>query len=350
MTMQGIRRHLLSSHRTLEEAATFLPLDEIAAADQATTDWQDNNTTGEEPSSPAAHISRAAAILNEMAGRLPQYEALLNSFLQQADEAPLPPANWPAVPAQQNSNSRQQAAKISARPLAPATSETPQLKEPDKKYTHILWDWDGNLARTLHVWLQAYRITLRENGFKLTDQQIAHSMGAFRQDLMTWGQSEAEANRIVGEAHARAVPQLPTVDLYPGGKEAVTTLSSLKIKQGIITTSKRAYVEPPLRHHGLQKYFGAIAAGDEGKQKPDREPVDRLLQTLGGPIGSVAIIGDSWKDLATARNAGIDSILFYPAEHSLFYDLETLLEYEPTHVVSSLYDVPDIVGLAKGGP
>lgn len=43
------------------------------------------------------------------------------------------------------------------------------------------------------------------------------------------------------------------------------------------------------------------------------------------------MIGDSDKDLGAARNFGIDSVLFYPAEHKKFYDLEKLKELEPTY-------------------
>ena len=55
------------------------------------------------------------------------------------------------------------------------------------------------------------------------------------------------------------------------------------------------------------------------------------------------MIGDSRKDLEAANNAGVDSILYYPAIHENSHDLEMLLTYEPTYVVKSLLEIKEIV-------
>lgn len=41
-----------------------------------------------------------------------------------------------------------------------------------KKYEYILLDWDGNLAKTLDVWLVAWRTVLNENGYFPSDEEI----------------------------------------------------------------------------------------------------------------------------------------------------------------------------------
>ena len=46
------------------------------------------------------------------------------------------------------------------------------------------------------------------------------------------------------------------------------------------------------------------------------------------------MIGDSRKDLEAAKNAEIDSLLFYPKSHSIFYDLKNLKTYNPTYIIT----------------
>ena len=40
------------------------------------------------------------------------------------------------------------------------------------KYTSVIFDWDGTLGMTLHLWLAAYRNTLQNLGFNYSDEVI----------------------------------------------------------------------------------------------------------------------------------------------------------------------------------
>jgi beta-phosphoglucomutase-like phosphatase (HAD superfamily) len=46
-----------------------------------------------------------------------------------------------------------------------------------KQYDYILLDWDGNLAKTLDLWLDTFRQVLDEEGFHPTDEEITASFG-----------------------------------------------------------------------------------------------------------------------------------------------------------------------------
>ncbi len=59
--------------------------------------------------------------------------------------------------------------------------------------------------------------------------------------------------------------------------------------------------------------------------------------------GKPLYIGDSDKDLGAAKNAGIDSVLFYPAEHKKFYNLDALKTYSPTYIVDDFRKIMTIV-------
>ena len=213
---------------------------------------------------------------------------------------------------------------------------------PTNSYSHVLWDWDGCLAKTLHLWVTNYAKTFEEEGIEKTREEIIASMGVFRRDIQTWGYSLKEANRIVKRTHDRAAPELRKVALYPHAKEVVRTLGLRGVKQAIVTKSQLHIVEPATRYHGIRRYLQTMVGGDsvhESQQKPHREPVEKALRILGGTAVRAIIIGDSGTDLKTAINAKIHSALYYPSENEEFYDLAELQKDNPTHTISDLREV-----------
>ncbi len=54
-----------------------------------------------------------------------------------------------------------------------------------KKY--ILLDWDGNLVKTLDIWLEACRIAIQNQGVVKSDKEISLSLGQFAQYFEKWG-------------------------------------------------------------------------------------------------------------------------------------------------------------------
>ncbi len=96
--------------------------------------------------------------------------------------------------------------------------------------------------------------------------------------------------------------------------------------------------------YDLTRFFQVIIAGDDTKNhKPHPEPLERAIERMGGTKEQAVMIGDSDKDLGAAKNAGVDSILFYPDEHKKFYDLSKLKAHEPTHIVSDFRQILEIV-------
>lgn len=61
-----------------------------------------------------------------------------------------------------------------------------------KTYKYILLDWDGNLARTLDIWLEACRSVVNKRGVFPTDEQIGASFGAFIDHMKEWGVEDTE--------------------------------------------------------------------------------------------------------------------------------------------------------------
>lgn len=211
-----------------------------------------------------------------------------------------------------------------------------------KKYKYILLDWDGNLAKTLDIWLEAFREVLESQGIHKSDNEIAMSFGQFPKYAENWGVADGE--QAMQDTDAIAKQRLPKVDLYPDALEVLQKLHETGRKLALISTSHRHNITDLLTSHAIDGYFDAIVSGDETtNHKPHPEPLEIGLKLLGGSKATAVMIGDSDKDLGAAQNAGIDSILFYPEEHKKFYDLEELKSHNPTHIVEDFKEILMIV-------
>ena len=208
-----------------------------------------------------------------------------------------------------------------------------------KKYDYFLLDWDGNLAQTLDIWLEACRIAFENKGLQLTDTEIAASFGAVVEHLVRWGVKDIDAT--VEEMDRLAKQKLLNVTLYPDVLEVLEGLKSADKKLALITTSVHENIEHLLDKHHISHFFDVVIAGDDVRHhKPHPEPLEKALQRLGVHDKNQAVmIGDSDKDLGAATNAEIDSILFYPPEHRKFYDLGKLKQLHPTYIVSDFREV-----------
>lgn len=211
-----------------------------------------------------------------------------------------------------------------------------------KKYEYLLLDWDGNLARTLHIWLDATRIVMERHGIYKSDNEIGASFGKMTTHFREWGITDPDA--AYEEADKIAKQALPEVELYPDALLVLEELHKAGKHLALITTSPHENVEHLLEKYDIRRFFEVIIAGDDVEHhKPHPEPLEKALVTLGGTKESAVMIGDSDKDLGAAANFGVDSILFFPEEHHKFYDYEILQALSPTYVVEDFKQVLETI-------
>lgn len=209
-----------------------------------------------------------------------------------------------------------------------------------KKY--ILLDWDGNLAKTLDVWIEACRIPLKKRGLNFTDEEIATCFGIPYERFTEWGIEDVDI--AIDEMDKLAVKLLPEVELYPDALFVLEKLKNSGKKIALITTSLRDNVIMLLDEYNLHDYFDTVIAyEDTTKHKPNPEPLEKALRELGGTKEDAVMIGDTDKDIVAANNAGVESILFFPDEHSKFYKLDELKKFEPTHIIADFRQLLELV-------
>lgn len=211
-----------------------------------------------------------------------------------------------------------------------------------KRYEYILLDWDGNLAKTLDLWLEAYKVVLTEEGYFPSDQEIASSFGKVQDYFASLGIKNAGA--VYDRADELGKKKLPEVELYPDALEVLGYFKDIGKTTALITATNRRHVSYLLERYKMHRLFDVVVAREDvTKHKPDPEPLHIALNKLGGTPEAAIMIGDSDKDLGAAANASIDSILFYPPEHTKFYRLEELKKLKPTYIVDDFRKIMGIV-------
>jgi pyrophosphatase PpaX len=213
-----------------------------------------------------------------------------------------------------------------------------------QKYRHILFDWDGTLAKTLDIWLVSLRNALQKRNYSFSDTEIGANYELFRKRFETEGHSGADD--IINEALDVADKNILNVELYPSAVDTLEKIHNFGRKIGLVTTSTHGQIDPLLKHFGLVDLFDSVICSDDTKmQKPDPEPILKAMQILGATHDSTILIGDSQKDILAAHGAGISSMLFYPKSHEKFHDIEMLKSLDPTYVIHSLKEINKIIYL-----
>ena len=211
-----------------------------------------------------------------------------------------------------------------------------------KDYDAYLFDWDGTLARTLEVWLELKRELYRKHGLELSDKQIVLSFGRVAKTLRECGVNEPEIEAILERMGRLSSERIPAAEFYPHAFEALKLLKAKGKKMALITTGWRDTINIILDKHQLHGFFDVIITGnDVTEHKPHPEGILAVLKALGVGKDMAVMAGDSDKDLVAAQNAGVDSLLFYPASHKIFYNFEELQACGPTYVLSSWQELID---------
>lgn len=211
---------------------------------------------------------------------------------------------------------------------------------PMKSFRAILFDLDGVLIDSYHLWFHLLNRTAADFGYPEISLAQFHP---------TWGQGiEADIRdffpgmtverliRFFKDHYASYTEHLVAL---AGGAEALRTVRHLPTggsrKLGCITNSQTSIATLALERVGLLKYFDEVlGADDAGCSKPEPGGVLMLCQRLEVAPTEALMIGDSRFDAMAAHAAGVSFLGLGMAE-------------PPT--IASLLELPDYLEREEGG-
>jgi pyrophosphatase PpaX len=200
----------------------------------------------------------------------------------------------------------------------------------------IIFDWDGTLAKTLHLWLIGYREGLQKQGHTFLDQVIAKDF-FYEHDEAALKYPNIDLEELVTYAREFVQQHITQLELYTGVEFVLDSLSHKKM--ALVSSSPRRLLEAGLEEHKLTKYFELVVAGDDvSKHKPHPEAFLQVIKYFDVSPEKTLIIGDAKTDILAGKAAGTKTCLFSPADNGMFYDFEASRTAEPDCEVQNLID------------
>jgi putative hydrolase of the HAD superfamily len=214
----------------------------------------------------------------------------------------------------------------------------------------VLFDLDGTLCRrtqdTERLYRRAFERTDVEpfgepgdlwqalDGPPDHDDRVGYLGAGFARVAAQYGRSDVDPLALAA-AFTDLVDD-SQVELRPGADAALDSVPPASI--GLVTNGPARRQEVKLDALGIADRFDtAVYAFDLARRKPHSLPFERAVSALGVDPGATLHVGDSLRyDVAGAQNAGITAA---------WIDDEGEAEtYTPDYVLSSLDDLPDVLG------
>lgn len=207
---------------------------------------------------------------------------------------------------------------------------------------HIIFDWDGTLARSLDLWLDGYRAVFRDHGHGFSDEVIARDF-FHNHEAVPAKYPDLSFGEIAQKVRAHVAERSAGVALYDGAIDALETLRDQGVVLTLVTSSARPILAPALATHGLERMFHSVVTGDDGfGHKPSTRPFEVTLDRAGVPAEATLVIGDSRVDIEAGRALGCQTCWFAPDQNALFHDFDSIRALAPDHEVRAAADIPSL--------
>ena len=178
----------------------------------------------------------------------------------------------------------------------------------------ILWDNDGVLVDTEHLYFLATRQTLATRGIAIDEAQYLELFLQQSRGILHFahenGWSEVELERARRERSALYSAMLREKSRVIDGVEEVLAALHGRYTMGIVTSSQREHFDIIHAASGLLKYFQfVITSGDYQNPKPHPEPYLKAIDRVRVPKDACIVVEDSERGLAAATAAGLRCII-----------------------------------------
>jgi pyrophosphatase PpaX len=207
----------------------------------------------------------------------------------------------------------------------------------------VIFDWDGTIAMTLHLWLEGWRNELENHDTELSDSKIVQDFFyEHHKTQIKYPHINIDTSAISVREHV--VRDLENLTLYSDAHDAVLSVINRDVQAALVTSSSRVLVEKGLDTHDLRSRFLSIVAGDDGfGHKPSPIPFNETLKRLDASPNTTLVIGDAAADILAARASGCQSCLFIPSENQIFHDVDYLTSLSPDFTINSLSELSNLI-------
>lgn len=197
------------------------------------------------------------------------------------------------------------------------------------RYDLIVFDWDGTLANSTQLIVDAICQASVDVGLSMPSQQAASSiigLGFREAVLVLFGAiPEQQISLMTARyslyygAHEHDIP------LFDGAQQAISALAQRQIALGVATGKGRAGLDRALQRSGIGHHFFATRTVDECHSKPHPQMLQEMMALAMTTPERTLMVGDTSFDLEMATNAGVASVAVSFGAHPK----ERLLAHQP---------------------
>jgi phosphoglycolate phosphatase len=207
----------------------------------------------------------------------------------------------------------------------------------------LIFDLDGTLIDSRLDLVHAVNATRAQaDRVPLPDEQIFSFVGNGAPMLV----KRAMGPEATDEEVARALEffldyyrhhALDYTVLYPGVRESLERLHAAGAQLAVLTNKPVRISRRIMEGLGISPLFFQIYGGNSFEhKKPHRIGIDTLRTEVGAPLEETWMVGDSYVDVQTARNAGVGS-----CGVTYGFQPETFREFPPDVLVDRLEEFAD---------
>lgn len=189
-------------------------------------------------------------------------------------------------------------------------------KNENKKYEYILFDLDGTLLDTAPQFHNALNILLRKHSKEIVEFEevrIRVSDGAGSLITLGFGFEQNDQNfepmrlELLDEYSKTCLESKP----FEGIKDVLEKLNLKKIAWGIVTNKPSFFAEKIIKNLKWDQNNVILVCPDHvnNRRKPKPDTIMKAINMKDIDIEHIVYVGDCWKDIDAAKNAGLDSVL-----------------------------------------
>jgi HAD superfamily hydrolase (TIGR01509 family) len=174
----------------------------------------------------------------------------------------------------------------------------------------VVFDLDGVLIDSEHVWDEARQALAEERGGRWTDNASRDMMGMSSPEWSRYMRDDIGIDEEPEEISAEVVRRLERIyrdelPLIGGAREAVERLAS-RWPLGVASSSNRELIDLVLELSGLDRFFAATVSSEEvPRGKPAPDVYLEAARRLGVAPERCAAVEDSENGILAAKAAGM---------------------------------------------
>jgi phosphoglycolate phosphatase len=171
----------------------------------------------------------------------------------------------------------------------------------------VLFDFDGTLADSLPIGLEAFNSLADRYGFHPLSREEAESLRHLnsRQVIRRFG-GTWKCSRILRAAKRKIAERATEIQPFPGIPEMLDQIHASGLNIGIVSSNSEPTIHSFLGHHNLARFVSTVRGGSSifGKARVLR----RACRALELNPSHAIYVGDETRDVEAARRAFISCI------------------------------------------